>query len=448
MPPAQRQINAFADEARISAGGGSEFHPTGQARQNEPQKARLRKACDGCSLRKVKVCCVTPTLELFREHELISHQCDENTPCKPCRDLGLDCRFDRPSRRRGPPNRHAETLKRQKLDHGMPGGGSGSNSPVHNAQILASIAQAPFHKPTLETIAPLPVVYALIEDYFTQIHPQIPIPHEPSFREALTKRDDHREPIFLALMASMAGCVVACFPGRLYQHYRMQNTAALPGPVEFVQKCHAIAVEARGPNFLDRTLSVVDAAVSLLLGMTGLFAHNIHKARVYLEQCLTMSKLLGLHRAFGTGYINIDGSRSAPSSANGVEHPDPHRQQDYVLEELAKRIFWLAFMALKTLQQLGHPAEDLNILPAEKERPYPALPVEVDDVSIDQKRIWDQPKEMVPEILAFNANVQFYLAYNKLSFLGPTAYVEEVSVCDIQKGLTKQSIQQSGELLN
>ncbi|KAL8817709.1 MAG: hypothetical protein Q9191_008095 [Dirinaria sp. TL-2023a] len=174
MSAAQNTSPAFQDH-RIS---------TDQPRQiqNDPQKARLRKACDGCSLRKVK--------------------CDENTPCKPCHDLGIECRFERPSKRRGPPNRHAEALKRQKMDSGMPGQ-AGSTSPTHAAQALASFAQTPFYKQNMETIAPLPIVEALIQDYFTYLHPLIPVPHEPSFREALSQREDNTNPTFLALLTSM-----------------------------------------------------------------------------------------------------------------------------------------------------------------------------------------------------------------------------------------------------
>lgn len=60
-----------------------------------PKLTRLRRACDMCSMRKVK--------------------CDDaNMPCRPCRELGVDCTFNRETKRRGPPNKHAEAAKAAK----------------------------------------------------------------------------------------------------------------------------------------------------------------------------------------------------------------------------------------------------------------------------------------------------------------------------------------------
>ena len=322
----------------------------------------------------------------------------------------------------------------------MPGQ-TGSTSPTHAAQALASFAQTPFYKQNMETIAPLPIVEALIQDYFTYIHPLIPIPHEPSFREALSRREDNTNPTFLALLTSMVGCVVACFPARLRQHHRTQNIGGSLDPVDCVQRCHAIIVQAREPNYLDREFTVHDAGISYLLGMTGVYTRNWHKARVYLEQCLTMSRLLGIHKASGPDYINADGSPSLAPSTNGHDLSDQHVQPNVVFVELGKRVFWLIFMAVKTLQQLGVPSEELNILPASKAKPYPSLPVEVDDGSVTHTRLFDQPEGVAPEISGFNANVRLHLSYNKFSILESSEFVDEVIAFDTQRRLIKQSLQ-------
>ena len=60
-----------------------------------PKLTRLRRACDMCSMRKVKCG-------------------DTNIPCRPCRELGVDCTYERETKRRGPPNRHAEAAKAAK----------------------------------------------------------------------------------------------------------------------------------------------------------------------------------------------------------------------------------------------------------------------------------------------------------------------------------------------
>ncbi|KAL8817708.1 MAG: hypothetical protein Q9191_008094, partial [Dirinaria sp. TL-2023a] len=175
--------------------------------------------------------------------------------------------------------------------------------------------------------------------------------------------------------------------------------------------------------------------------MTGVYTRNWHKARVYLEQCLTITRLLGIHKASGPDYINADGSPSLAPSTNGHDISDQHVPPNAVFVELGKRVYWLVFMAVKTLQQLGVPSEELNILPASKAKPYPSLPVEVDDGSVTHTRLFDQPEGVAPEISGFNANVRVHLSYNKFSIIESSEYVDEVLASDIQKRFIKQSLQ-------
>ena len=128
-------------------------------------KPRLRKACDACSLRKVKV----ESKQWDFNPRLAADtppQCDESQPCRPCASLNLECKFERPSKRRGPPNKHAETLKRQRLD---PSGQSGPSSPTHAAETLASFAQQQVL--SIESIAHPSILYPLIDEYFSYVHP-------------------------------------------------------------------------------------------------------------------------------------------------------------------------------------------------------------------------------------------------------------------------------------
>ncbi|PIG80257.1 Zn(II)2Cys6 transcription factor [Aspergillus arachidicola] len=147
------------------------------------QRTRLRKACDACSIRKVK--------------------CDTSgPPCRSCASLDIPCTYERPSRRRGPPNRHAEALKRQKLTASP----VGSPTPSDHAspESTGLLNSQPFPPPavfSLEMICPLSTIRLLIDDYFTYIHPLIPIPHEPTFRAALDRREDVTNRTFLALAA-------------------------------------------------------------------------------------------------------------------------------------------------------------------------------------------------------------------------------------------------------
>ena len=269
----------------------------------------------------------------------------------------------------------------------------------------------------------------------------VPVPHEPSFRDALTRREDLKNPTFLALLASMVGCVIAAFPRKARRYLRAQNV----GPVSFspgllIERCHNTATQAREANYLERNFTVHDAIVSYLLGMTGSFTTIWHKARVYFEQSLTMSRIIGLHKANGPHYVNSDGSISIAQTANDHDVLDSHGQPDFVMQELGRRTFWLTFVAVKSLQQLGMPSEEFNILPAGRSRPYPPLPIEVDDSYITPMRILQQPQGTISELVGFNANVRMYLSYNKLSILEISDYVDEVFNWKSQERIIEQSL--------
>ena len=206
---------------------------------SQPKTNRLRKACDSCSIRKVK--------------------CDESgPPCKACAALEIPCTFDRPSRRRGPPNRHAEAIKKRRLE--SPTGGavgvfpSASASPTqathathvthatHAAQALAALSY-PTNPSTLsvEHIAPLDFVELLINDFFTYIHPLCPFPHEPSFRAAFSRREDMHNKQFLALLATMIGSLVASYPRKPREHLKaLHKEDMFSNHMALVERCQAV----------------------------------------------------------------------------------------------------------------------------------------------------------------------------------------------------------------
>ena len=162
----------------------------------EAARGRLRKACDSCSVRKVKVCVPLPTYCWY--HMTDSFQCDEGgPPCKSCAALDIPCTFERPSRRRGPPNRHAEAIKRQRAEHSVGRDDSPATSP-DNGRFNTSMLGA-------EAICPLPTLKLLIDDYFKYIHPLIPLPHEPTIRMQLQRRDDN-----ISGTCGQYGCYIGC----------------------------------------------------------------------------------------------------------------------------------------------------------------------------------------------------------------------------------------------
>lgn len=48
-----------------------------------------------------------------------------------------------------------------------------------------------------ESIAPIELIGALLDDYFTFKNPLLPFPHEPTFREKFRQRQDRTDNYFL-----------------------------------------------------------------------------------------------------------------------------------------------------------------------------------------------------------------------------------------------------------
>ena len=404
-------------------------------------RARLRKACDSCSVRKVK--------------------CDEQQPCKACEGLQIPCTFERPSKRRGPPNKHAESLKRK---YDSPEGPAmpqlHPSSSAHAAHTLAYFSQQQVL--SAETICPFPMLQRLVDDYFTFIHPLVPLPHEQSFRDAFVGRQDLTNPTFVALIASMLGYLVACFPRRPRQHVddcfpepeqRQQMGVVFSNSMELVDRCHKVAMEALGPAYLDRKMSVHDAVISYLQALTCVQTFNRQTAMHYFKQCMTISATVGLHKVNVTNTPTTNGHSlpAARMTANGHPLEGPHHVGvDQLMRDLGGRTFWALFTGVKTFQQGGVSPWDLLIPPATHAHPYPQLPAEVDDGYILPGHIHLelQPPGLIPAVTGFNANVRVLSTYNDLATMELVHGVDEVVDWERQKRILDEALQSVKRVLD
>lgn len=321
--------NASAQQQHI---GNGQQHGTPTAAQLEAQKGnRLRKACDSCSIRKVKVRAYPHPFNPAINNQLIAIQCDEEgPPCRACAALEIPCTFERPSRRRGPPNRHAESIKRRRLEEGSPSRQFATSSPTSPSNVAATLASFSSHAVlSAESICPFSILELLVDDFFTYIHPLAPFPHEPSFRAAFKQREDLSNPSFLALLASMVGMLVASFPRKPIMHLKAQHQEKLfPNSISLVERCHKVAVEARGAGYLDRDLTVYDAVTSYFLGLAGAYTINWHQCRLYFGETFTISRAVGVQRA----------NENAKTGDNKV---------DYIKQEIGRRIFWVMVVGVR-----------------------------------------------------------------------------------------------------
>ncbi|KAL8950094.1 MAG: hypothetical protein Q9222_003858, partial [Ikaeria aurantiellina] len=384
----------------------------GKNKKKGVQGPRLRKACDACSKRKVK--------------------CDEQgPPCKACATLSIPCTFARPSRRRGPRNRHADAIKDQLLNPTVHHhNGSGPASPTYAAQTLASLAQQPVL--SADSICPPPLLERFVDDYFKYVHPLVPVPHEPSFRAALAAREDLNNSNFLALLASMIGCLVASFPRRPRQHIQdLRMEGLFPNSNALIERCRRTAIEARGLTYLDRQQTVDDAIIAYLQGLIGAYSFNWDACRLYMGQCVTISRVVGLHRRGGPGLEAGEGQGG-----------------DVILQELYKRMFWITFSTVSSLQQLGVSARELSIPPPTASEPYPELPMEIDDAYITHQGTHPMPDGEVPRLAGFNANMKIYQACTGISAMDLAYDNNELFDWNRQKLTLRQSLSSVGEVLS
>ena len=402
-----------------------------QGQGSSEPKVRLRKACDSCSVRKVKVSDSTNTRGSCAYQ---SEQCDESgPPCKSCAALDIPCTFERPSRRRGPPNRHAEAIKRQKLD-----GGSfdlARSSPTHDAAYSLAALSTPTHL-SAESICDLHTVKVLIDDYFTYIHPLIPLPHEPTFRRSFEAREDRTNHNFLALIAAMVECLVASFPRRPRQLFASDlGKAQFPNAGALIDRCHQVFVEARGLGYMDRQMNLYDGISSYLTGLAAGYTLDIPRMRLYLGECTIIMRELQFHRP------EIHKPAQTPATPYGPEQMPRFPIIDHIYQESGRRLFWLLFVGAMSARQLDEAEGDLLMPPVSHAEMLPPLPVEVDDEYITEAQIFPQPRGVVSEMVGFNLNVKVFRAFHFLAALEMAFGANNVYDWDRQRQIIRRALQ-------
>ncbi|KAL7953240.1 hypothetical protein V8C34DRAFT_297536 [Trichoderma compactum] len=353
-----------------------------------PKLTRLRRACDMCSMRKVK--------------------CDDsNMPCRPCRELGVDCTFNRETKRRGPPNKHAEAAKaakRARIDQTVaPPGFPSSPSPQNAAKTLMTISTDGVLD--AEAIAPMPVLELLVDDFFTYIHPLAPFPHEPTFRQSFANREDRLKPEFLGLLASMIGTLVASFPRSAREHLKAQHSTHLfPKAIVMIEKCRDIALLTRGSRWvLKQPKTLDDAATSYFLGLASGYTLQWNASRHFMAETLTLLRELGFSRPKHPGELPTFGSDSFAPDSMPFNH---------VKDQIGKRIFWCLLLGVRSFSQLGASHTDIVIAPSTPSLPYPAYPENVDDICVLANEIIHQAEGSVTLLTGFRFGIDIYTTMN------------------------------------
>lgn len=114
--------------------------------------------------------------------------------------------------------------------------------------------------------------------------------------------------------------------------------------MSLVERCHKVAVEARGAGYLDKELSVYDAATSYFLGLAAAYTFQRKQSRLYFGETLTIIRVLGAHKVQDTT-LGVDGLPTAYGADNNpYENQSP--QVDYIRQQIGRRIFWVMFVSI------------------------------------------------------------------------------------------------------
>jgi hypothetical protein len=268
----------------------------------------------------------------------------------------------------------------------------------------------------------------LIDDYFLYIHPLVPLPHEPTFRAAFQRREDKTNTTFLSLIATMIEALVASFPRRARPLFASdQARHQFPNAGAVIERCRQVFVEARGPGYLDKKITLDDATASYLAGLTSAYLFNIGRMRLYFGECVMMLRTLGYHHQY----------------KRPTEETPPQRKMpiNYIHQESGRRLFWLMFVSAMSGRQLDDPEGDLLMPPIAYVEYLPPLPVEVDDQYITEHKIFPQPADVVSEMVGFNLNCKIFRAFHTLAALETAFGADTVYDWDRQRKVIRHALQ-------
>ena len=183
-----------------------------------------------------------------------------------------------------------------------------------------------------------------------------------------------------------------------------------------------------------------DAIISYLQGLTNIHTWQRLPAMLYFKECLSIITTLSLHKA-DQGYSASNGPDTNGALLNGIkaEAQNP-AGMDLIVNELGKRIFWVLFVGVRSLQQLGVSPFELNIPPPTKLDPYPPFPIEVDDDFLTPTQILQQPDGRISELVGFNINARIYASYSSVSLNEMNFGVDELVDWERQRKEIEESL--------
>ena len=233
--------------------------------------------------------------------------------------------------------------------------------------------------------------------------------------------------------------------------------------MSLVERCHKVAVEARGAGYLDKELSVYDAVTSYFLGLAGAYTFQWKQTRLYFGETLTITRVLGAHRLKDPGVLPVGALPAVLGSDQGA-FDGQTQPVDYIRQEIGRRVFWVMFVGIRSdfstrrrvsyanlgrsMQQLGASFGELLIPPPTPTEPYPPYPLEVDDEYIYVDHVDPQPPGMISKLAGFNLNIEIYSTVTPLATMELAYGIDSVFDWNRQKRVLEECLQSVKRVLD
>lgn len=233
---------------------------------------------------------------------------------------------------------------------------------------------------------------------------------------------------------------MASFPRKPRLHLKAQHRAELfPSSISLVGRCHKVAVAARGAGYLDKELSVYDACTSYFLGLAAAYTFQWRQCRLYFGETLNIIRALGAHKLKDPGMLSV-GSLPVTFGGDGTRYDGQQEPVDYIRQEIGRRVFWIMFVGVRSMQQLGAAFGELIIPPPTPSEPYPPLPIEVDDEYLYVDHIEAQPLGVISKLTGFNLGIQVYQTVTPLATMELAYGIDEIFDWNRQKRVLEECL--------
>ncbi|KAL3419464.1 hypothetical protein PVAG01_09686 [Phlyctema vagabunda] len=237
--------------------------------------------------------------------------------CVACTALNIQCTYNRPRKRRGPPNLYLQAQVQAQAQV------QNENSPSSSTWITTFPPQERNNPFRLSGLGPPHVIEHIIDDWFELIYSVCPMLHHGTFTTRLSRGDADIDLEFASVVVAVCAATIASL---------RQNSDY--GEIT-VSKC----------------LDEIERIESQLGGSRRMFS---------LEWC-QMKYNLGVAVLTERGADDELAFRFLSESVMGVKYLIYHRMRDmsYMDQQLLKRLYWLVFAGLCTMDLHGRPSVGL-----------------------------------------------------------------------------------------